>query len=448
MHRLSIYAKTALTLCAALALLAGCGEENGGTGAGADENPTERQYCACEEEAVAETPVNAGQLFCDSLEAAFGDDPMPGWETFASQLAGAGEWSRLDQPFRWESDLFALDWHRGRDSVAYSAWLDTIAAEMPWSSISVHALEEKIREAAGDPPHSEDSADIICVVTTDHYPLYRRIGQPRMIAKLFQQAGEWRYAYFALKESFVDRLGAGGDSLGLPDDLADEYLRLAYLAWRAGEKGLAEKNWRIYKTLRPESRAECDEFALEDDSYGDYDLGGHVIRVDPGNIVVIDFCDTCCIDTCSRHESVERTRKTKPISRETALDSVRSLYMELGRQQRVMWLAERGLVSPLSEEERTRWDARRAVSWDECYPRWNFHDLFGTADPVPVGYGSALEGEWAARDQGSGTRDQCRISGQWSGLRSQCVRSRCAPDVKRGSGKEPFFYRAEGHYPH
>ena len=391
----------AIALFAALALLAGCGEENGGTGARTDENPTERQYCACEEEAVAETPVNAGELFCDSLEAAFGD-PMPGWETFASQLKGEGEWSRLAQPFRWESDLFGLDWNRGRDSAAYAAWLDTIAAEMPWSSISVQALGSRIREAAGGPPRLED--EVICVVTTDHYPLYRRTGQPRMIAKLFQQAEEWRLAYFALKESFVDRLGAGGDSLGLPDDLADEYLRLAYLAWRAGERTLAEKNWRIYKTLRPESRAECDEFALEDDDYGDYALNVNVnvpLVFDGGtkaDIILSYFCDTCCIDTCSRHESVERTRKTKSISRETALDSVRSLYMELGRQQRVMWLAERGLVSPLSEEERTRWDARREVSWDECYHRWNFYDLFGTADPVPVGYGSALEGEWAARD--------------------------------------------------
>jgi hypothetical protein len=380
----------AIALFAALALLAGCGEENGGTGAGADENPTERQYCACEE-----IPKSAGELFCDSLEAAFGD-PMPGWETFASQLKGEGEWSRLAQPFRWESDLFALDWHSERDSVAYSAWLDTIAAEMPWSSISVHALESRIREAAGGPPRLED--EVICVVTTDHYPLYRRTGQPRMIAKLFQQAEEWRLAYFALKESFVDRLGAGGDSLGLPDDLADEYLRLAYLAWRAGERTLAEKNWLIYKTLRPESRAECDEFALEDDDYGNDDLGGYVHIIIDLPIDLPYLCDTCCIDTCSRRGNAERTRKTASISRETALDSVRSLYMELGRQQRVMWLAERGLVSPLSEEERTRWDARREVSWDECYHRWNFYDLFGTADPVPVGYGSALEGEWAARD--------------------------------------------------
>ena len=388
----------AIALFAALALLAGCGEENGGTGAQTPETPTERQYCACEE-----IPKSAGELFCDSLEAAFGDDPMPGWETFASQLAGSGEWNRLDQPFRWESDLFGLDWHRGRDSAAYAAWLDTIAAEMPWSSISVEALAKKIREAAGQ-PYSDSEAVAMCGTANVMYPYRIRTGQPRMIAKLFQQAGEWRYAYFALKESFVDRLGAGGDSLGLPDDLADEYLRLAYLAWRAGEKGLAEKNWRIYKTLRPESRAECDEFALEDDDHGDYALNVNVnvpLVFDGGtkaDIILSYFCDTCCIDTCSRHESVERTRKTKPISRETALDSVRSLYMELGRQQRVMWLAERGLVSPLSEEERTRWDARREVSWDECYRRWNFYDLFGTADPVPVGYGSALEGEWAARD--------------------------------------------------
>jgi len=403
----------AIALFAALALLAGCGEENGGTGAGTDENPTERRYCACEEEAVAEAPVNAGQLFCDTLEAAFGDDPMLGWETFASQLAGAGEWSRLDQPFRWESDLFGLDWRRERDSAAYAAWLDTIAAEMPWSSISVEALAKKIREAAGGSPHPDVIA--ICAQASEiSLPTYdgpycggpcaRRHGQPRMIAKLFQQAEEWRYAYFALKESVVDRLGSnpyssGGDSLGLPGDLADEYLRLAYLAWRAGEKGLAEKNWRVYKTLRPESRAECDEFALEDDDYSNYDLGGHVVDREKAFAINLPYlCDTCCIDTCSRHESVERTRKTKPISRETALDSVRSLYMELGRQQRVMWLAERGLVSPLSEEERTRWDARREVSWDECYRRWRFYDLFGTEDPVPVGFGSALEGEWGISD--------------------------------------------------
>lgn len=385
--------KTPAIALFALALLAGCGEENGGTGARTDETPTERQYCACEE-----IPKSAGELFCDSLEAAFGDDPMPGWETFASQLAGAGEWSRLDQPFRWESDLFGLDWHRGRDSAAYAAWLDTIAAEMPWSSISVEALESRIREAAGEHPEQDT---LVCVVATGGCgPYYSpRRGQPRMIAKLFQQAEEWRLAYFALKESFVDRLGAGGDSLGLPDDLADEYLRLAYLAWRAGEKGLAEKNWRIYKTLRPESRAECDEFALEDDSYGDYDLGGYVHIIIGLPIDLPYLCDTCCIDTCSRRGNAERTRKTASISRETALDSVRSLYMELGRQQRVMWLAERGLAAPLSEEEQARWDRRREVTWNDCDNRWEFHDLFGTADPVPVGYGSALEGEWAARDQ-------------------------------------------------
>jgi len=87
------------------------------------------------------------------------------------------------------------------------------------------------------------------------------------------------------------------------------------------------------------------------------------------------------------------------ISHQQALDSIRTMYIEQRLHQRVMWLAEQGLVKPLSAEEKKDWEAlEKRYCSPVTPPCW----IMGSETDGPVGYGRALEEEWEA---GSGEEE-------------------------------------------
>ena len=353
----------AIALFAALALLAGCGEENGGTGARTDE-----------------TSHGKVELFCDSLAALFpenGNALSPEWEIFVAQFMGEADWARLSPLYRWESDLFGADWYYAKlQEDAYALWLDTLGSRMPLSSWGRFFAEKKKNALSQE----LDSVSIsgysppVLPSTSERFL--------RMIAKLFQQSEEWEYSYFALKEELEDVYGMKpytrkeSGAMAMSEKMAPEYLRLAYLAWRGGKPRLAEKNYRIAKLLDAGVAAECNEKSLADADFA----------LVTSNVVVFGG---------GHEDDGTAERFNPPISRTAALDSIRSLYLVQDVEQRVMWLAEQGLMKPLSTREQAKWaDKEKGYCSHVSVPCW----IMGSETDGPVGFGKALEEEWAAGD--------------------------------------------------
>jgi hypothetical protein len=157
--------------------------------------------------------------------------------------------------------------------------------------------------------------------------------------------------------------------------MAKEHLRLAYLAWQGGKMRLAEKNYRISKMIDAEIGAQCDEKTLAD---AEFELKSSNVSF-----------------TLSSGDPYKPKEIDLSISRTAALDSIRSLYLRQLAFQRVMWLAEQGMMKPLSADENKRWKAAEAKYCSPVTPPcW----IMGSETDGPVGYGLTLEEEWEAGD--------------------------------------------------
>ena len=332
--------------------------------------------CACTTSNAAEPSRNEASVFCDTLHVVFDKAKLPAteWNAFAAQVKGVGDWQRLPALYRWESDLFGLDWYGlSPNDDMFKAWLDTLGIEMPLSSFG-RTLSLKNRRTL-----AKSANDILPVTGGDYYVPAAAKERLRMVAKLFQQIGEWKFAFFSLKESFVDDYSFEPYSAGrkntsaFPAEMADKYMRLAYLAWRAGRYALAEKNYRIAKMI--DEDAECNEGMLSDTEFMTPDLQSGVVPLD--------------VEKNGTHTRV------RAVSRKVALDSIRTLYMSQRLQQRVMWLAEQDLVKPLSAEEKKDWATMEAKY---CSPAPIPCGILGSETDGPVGFGKALEEEWTAGD--------------------------------------------------
>jgi len=206
-----------------------------------------------------------------------------------------------------------------------------------------------------------------------------------MVAKLFQQIEEWEFAYHSLKESIVDDYSfetysrVSGKVGGFPEEASGKYVRLAYLAWKSGKLTLAEKNYRIAKMIS--GQVECNDDLVSDSDFEILDSQGILAPLDA-------------------EKGQTYTRKTSAtLSYKSGMDSIRALYMEQRLHQRVMWLAEQGLVKPLSAEEKKDWEAlEKRYCSPVTPPCW----IMGSETDGPVGYGLTLEEEWEA---GSGEEE-------------------------------------------
>jgi len=336
---------------------------------------------ACSATEVTESSQSQQLSFCDSLATMFPENRVslsPEWETFVAQTKGEESWSRLSPLYRWESDLIGLDWYAKQgDSSTGVQWLDTLGSRMPLSrhglSYSFRILDS-MRFAKGES------------ITTSLEELGFRVPNAnsetlKNISSYFASVKKWEHAYSSLKESLASSSGAYDpnpytgtkidENSWLSPSKKKLFLKLAYYAYNAKKEKLAQKNYAIFKYLDGDEKPECDEI----------ELSKEIISTTSGTVV--------------RKSPTVTESGVLPENFKGALDSIRALYIEQRLHQRVMWLAEQGLVKPLSAEEKKDWEAlEKRYCSPVTPPCW----IMGSETDGPVGYGRALEEEWEAGD--------------------------------------------------
>lgn len=293
------------------------------------------------------------------------------FEHFAS-LANGAFWTPVKGVFSLETEWLGLNWYgsQNNDSAANSL-CKRLGDGFPMSFTGIYLHQKNATSWSNrmEIPLLNERAIVL-------------------IPAMFQQAEAWRDAYLSLKEKLFYEFDVPKpytnpelERTWLTSRTSGDYLMLAYYASKAGKEKLIAKNI-LLSGLVGGGTISCKDTL-------DSRLSGlpAVPRGD-GECPAIQF-------EYGDGEKEEVEKKRFSISRAKALDSIRTMYIEEKLQQRVMWLAEQGLVKPLSVEERETWEGMEKAY---CSPDPAPCGIMGSATDGPIGYGKALEEEWAAGD--------------------------------------------------